>query len=72
LRPVSAHPSVLANRARGRYYNAGDRMKYWGKQGAFWDGIWGMSLGAAFFAIPDIGPVAVGVEPAYAASGRLW
>ena len=22
------------------YYNAGDRMKYWGKQGAFWGGIW--------------------------------
>jgi hypothetical protein len=21
------------------YYNAGDRMKYWGKQGAFWGGI---------------------------------
>jgi len=41
------------------YYNAGDRMKYWGKQGAFWGGIWGMLFGAAFFAIPGIGPVLV-------------
>ncbi len=41
------------------YYNAGDRMKYWGKLGAFWGGIWGMLFGAAFFAIPGIGPVLV-------------
>jgi hypothetical protein len=41
------------------YYNTGDRMKYWGKQGAFWGGIWGMLFGAAFFAIPGIGPVLV-------------
>jgi len=24
------------------YYNAGDRMRYWGKTGAFWGGIWGV------------------------------
>src|ERR1035441_3628237 len=41
------------------YYNAGDRMKYWGKQGAFWGGLWGMLFAAAFFAIPGIGPVLV-------------
>jgi uncharacterized membrane protein len=41
------------------YYNTGDRMKYWGKQGAFWGGIWGMLFGAAFFAIPGIGPILV-------------
>jgi uncharacterized membrane protein len=41
------------------YYNTGDRMKYWGKQGAFWGGIWGMLFGAAFFAIPGLGPVLV-------------
>ena len=23
------------------YYNTGDRVKYWGTQGAFWGGIWG-------------------------------
>jgi uncharacterized membrane protein len=41
------------------YYNTGDRMKHWGKLGAFWGGIWGMLFGAAFFAIPGIGPVLV-------------
>jgi hypothetical protein len=39
------------------YYNAGDRMKYWGKNGAFWGGFWGLLFGSAFFAIPGIGPV---------------
>jgi hypothetical protein len=39
------------------YYNAGDRMKYWGKTGAFWGGFWGLLFGAAFFAIPGLGPV---------------
>ncbi len=41
------------------YYNAGDRMKYWGKMGAFWGGIWGLLFGAAFFVVPGIGPVLV-------------
>jgi hypothetical protein len=41
------------------YYNTGDRMKYWGKAGAFWGGFWGLLFGAAFFAIPGIGPVLV-------------
>jgi uncharacterized membrane protein len=41
------------------YYNTGDRMKYWGKLGAFWGGLWGMLFGSAFFAIPGIGPVLV-------------
>jgi uncharacterized membrane protein len=41
------------------YYNAGDRMKYWGKLGAFWGGVWGLLFGAAFFAVPGIGPVLV-------------
>jgi uncharacterized membrane protein len=42
------------------YYNAGDRMKYWGKWGAFWGGFWGLLIGAAFFWVPGIGPVLVG------------
>src|SRR5665811_1076798 len=41
------------------YYNAGDRMKYWGAHGAFWGGLWGMLVGAAFFVIPGIGPILV-------------
>ena len=41
------------------YYNSGDRMKYWGKMGAFWGGIWGLLFGAAFFVIPGLGPILV-------------
>ena len=41
------------------YYNAGDRMKYWGKMGAFWGGLWGMLFGAAFFWVPGVGPLLV-------------
>jgi len=41
------------------FYNAGDRMKHWGKAGAFWGGICGMLFGAAFFVIPGIGPLLV-------------
>jgi hypothetical protein len=39
------------------YYNSGDRMMAWGKNGAFWGGIWGLFFGAAFFVIPGIGPL---------------
>ena len=39
------------------YYTAGDRMKYWGKNGVFWGGIWGLLFGSAFFMIPGIGPL---------------
>ena len=39
------------------YYNAGDRMRHWGKLGAFWGGLWGFLFGSAFFLIPGIGPV---------------
>jgi len=41
------------------YYNAGDRMKYWGKMGAFWGGLWGLLFGAAFFWVPGVGPLLV-------------
>src|SRR5260370_3143176 len=41
------------------YYNAGDRMKYWGKMGAFWGGVWGLLVGAAFFVIPGVGPALI-------------
>ena len=41
------------------FYNAGDRMKFWGKAGAMWGGFWGLLFGSAFFAIPGIGPVLV-------------
>src|ERR1017187_1649167 len=39
------------------YYNTGDRMKAWGKNGAFWGGFWGLLFGSAFFMIPGLGPI---------------
>src|ERR1700689_198505 len=42
------------------YYNAGDRMKHWGKLGAFWGGLWGLLFGAAFFWVPGVGPLLIG------------
>lgn len=39
------------------YYSTGDRMKAWGKTGAFWGGLWGMLFGSAFFLIPGVGPL---------------
>ena len=39
------------------YYNTGERMKYWGKTGAFWGGFWGLLFGAGFFWIPGLGQV---------------
>lgn len=41
------------------YYNTGDRMKHWGKTGAFWGGIWGLLFGSAFFLIPGVGPLLI-------------
>ena len=41
------------------YYNTGDRMKHWGKYGAFWGGLWGLLFGSALFVLPGIGPVLV-------------
>lgn len=42
------------------YYNIGDRMKAWGKTGAFWGGMWGLLFGSAVFIIPGVGPLLVG------------
>lgn len=41
------------------YYTAGDRMKAWGTNGAFWGGIWGMLFGSAFFWVPGLGPLMI-------------
>lgn len=42
------------------FYNAGDRMRYWGTAGAFWGGVWGLLFGSALFFVPGVGPVLVG------------
>jgi hypothetical protein len=36
------------------YYTTRERMKYSGVRGAFWDGIWGLLLGASFFLVPGV------------------
>jgi hypothetical protein len=41
------------------FYNTGDRMKFWGKRGAFWGGLWGWLVGAGLFLIPGVGHVIV-------------
>ena len=39
------------------FYTAGDRMMFWGAQGAFWGSLWGMLFGSALFFLPGIGPI---------------
>jgi hypothetical protein len=29
------------------FYNAGDRVKFWGTNGAFWGGLWGLLMGGS-------------------------
>lgn len=41
------------------FYNTGDRVKFWGKQGAFWGGLWGLFFSGLFITIPIVGYVAV-------------
>jgi hypothetical protein len=41
------------------FYNAGDRIKFWGKYGAFWGGLWGLFAGGLFMTVPVIGPIVV-------------
>jgi hypothetical protein len=41
------------------FYNAGDRMKYWGKMGSLWGAFLGLLVGSGFFLIPGIGPLLV-------------
>ena len=41
------------------YYNTGDRVKVWGKLGAFWGGLMGFMFGSALFFIPGVGPLVV-------------
>ena len=41
------------------FYNAGDRIKFWGTRGAFWGGLWGLFFGGLFLTIPVVGHVIV-------------
>jgi hypothetical protein len=41
------------------FYNVGDRIKLWGKNGAFWGGLWSLFFGGVFLTIPVIGHIMV-------------
>ena len=41
------------------FYNTGDRVKFWGANGAYWGGLWGLFLGGLFVSIPVVGHVMV-------------
>lgn len=41
------------------YYNMGDRVKFWGKTGAFWGGLAGILFSSAFLVIPVVGHLIV-------------
>lgn len=41
------------------FFNAGDRIKLWGRYGASWGGLWGLLLGGVFMSVPIVGPVLV-------------
>jgi hypothetical protein len=41
------------------FYNLGDRIKFWGKRGVFWGGLWGLFLGGVSLTIPVVGPVMI-------------
>lgn len=42
------------------YYNAFDRVKFWGKRGALWGGLWGLLFSPAFMCVPVAGSLTVG------------
>lgn len=41
------------------YYNTGERVRFWGKTGAFWGGLAGILFSSAFLVIPVVGHVIV-------------
>ena len=41
------------------FYNAGDRIKFWGSRGAYWGGLWGLFFGGVFMMVPVVGQVMV-------------
>ncbi len=53
------------------YFTVGDRVKFWGKQGAFWGGLWGLLIGAGFFWVPAFGPLMVAGPISSALIGAL-
>jgi len=51
------------------FYNAGGRIRFWGKYGAFWGSLWGLFGAGIFFSSPMTGPLmALGALAAIALS----
>ncbi len=42
------------------YYNGINRVKFWGKRGAFWGGLWGVVFNPAFLCVPGAGSLTAG------------
>lgn len=41
------------------FYNAGERIVFWGNRGAFWGGLWGLFFGGVFLTLPIVGHVII-------------
>jgi uncharacterized membrane protein len=41
------------------FYSTGDRMKFWGAEGAMWGGLWGLFFGGLFLSAPLSGGIFV-------------
>ncbi len=41
------------------FYNTEGRIKFWGRRGAVWGGLWGLFMGGLFLTVPVTGPVIV-------------
>ncbi len=41
------------------FYSTGDRVRFWGRQGAIWGGLWGLFTAGMFLTIPAIGSLVV-------------
>jgi hypothetical protein len=56
---VLGHGQTSGDDLLGLYYpSAGERMRGWGRAGAFWGGLWGLLTGAAgLFLVPGVGPL---------------
>lgn len=41
------------------FYSTGDRVRFWGRQGAFWGALWGLFMGGMFLTVPVVGSLVV-------------
>lgn len=70
---VLGHAGAVGDDPLGIYYHGvGERMRGWGKLGAFWGGLWGLLTGAAgLFVVPGIGAVLAAGPIAEAIAGGI-